>query len=705
MLTYLENDRKTYEERMAEAIADIPLYTSEWTNFNPSDPGITILETLLGFGSLQQESLNDIPFLVKQNLLKLVGFTIRKGKTARLLLSAENVREKVSIPANHKFRIGDMVFETNRQMLIEDRKVLGIYGKKEGEEEFSDFSFLTDREITVPAQIFGEKPGEGDCLYLISDSLPEPGKEMTFFFTLKERYNRNPADKKTDKLFADILWECYTEEGFKEMDARDNTSAFLTSGEVRLWMPDAEAAVFTGAPKHGFCIRARLLHSEYDIRPKLINVDAFLFEVWQKDTICECHGYNHAGEVELVSELAEEAYIDVFVREAKGESYRKYEYSSDPGETGRYYSSARLGYGRYLFRFDRQRRLYGPERGRDCVRIVVYTESVMRRYSLGRVLGYDLQEIELPFDHVVASSFCIIARRSDEKGGYLYDFVRPEKNGEADLYYHLLENDGKIVIEDAGRFIGADLFLAALATTRGEEGNIREGNTLISDAAGGTVDPGIRFYNPGPGTGGAFREKLESVRKRFVEDMETPYTAVTGEDYERVVKTTPGLCIHKAKAEMDEARNLVRIAVKQGTDEDHPRLSEMYQRIIRERMEERRLLTTRVELVQPLYMPVNVSATVYTKMHFENAGKLIEEVIRQKVDYCSSEKNFGDPLRFDEIFRAIEMLDCVEYVYDLSLRPKSFAGAKMQDADVYPAGNCLLYPGEIRVETVTFEGE
>ena len=60
MLIYIENDRKSYEERMEAAIADIPLYTSEWTNFNPSDPGITMLETLLGFATLQQEGMDEI---------------------------------------------------------------------------------------------------------------------------------------------------------------------------------------------------------------------------------------------------------------------------------------------------------------------------------------------------------------------------------------------------------------------------------------------------------------------------------------------------------------------------------------------------------------------------------------------------------------------------------------------------------------------
>ena len=154
---------------------------------------------------------------------------------------------------------------------------------------------------------------------------------------------------------------------------------------------------------------------------------------------------------------------------------------------------------------------------------------------------------------------------------------------------------------------------------------------------------------------------------------------------------------------MDDTRNLVRIAVKQGTDEEFPRLSDIYKRIIRERLEERRLLTTRVELVQPIYMPVNVSATVYVKLHYDNAAARIEEIIREKTDYLHSDKNFGELLKFDEVFHAIEMLDCVEYVYELSLRPKSLSGARMQDADIIPNANCLLYPGDIHVETVTFE--
>ena len=108
-------------------------------------------------------------------------------------------------------------------------------------------------------------------------------------------------------------------------------------------------------------------------------------------------------------------------------------------------------------------------------------------------------------------------------------------------------------------------------------------------------------------------------------------------------------------------------------------------------------------MVQPVYMPVNVLATVYVKLRYEDAAKMIEESIKEHIDYLNSKKNFGELLKFDEVFHSIEMLECVEYVYELSLRPKSLSGAKLIDADILPDNNCLLYPGEIKVETLTFE--
>ena len=82
MLTNRNLAVKEYEQLIEEAIAQIPLYTKEWTNYNPSDPGITILENLTAFSALQQSEINTVTEKAKWKLLALAGFYPEKGKSA-----------------------------------------------------------------------------------------------------------------------------------------------------------------------------------------------------------------------------------------------------------------------------------------------------------------------------------------------------------------------------------------------------------------------------------------------------------------------------------------------------------------------------------------------------------------------------------------------------------------------------------------------
>jgi hypothetical protein len=68
-------DNRTYEDLMQEMIASIPKYTKEWTNFNPSDPGIAILELLAWITETFIFRTNIIPEQSYINFLKLVAGT------------------------------------------------------------------------------------------------------------------------------------------------------------------------------------------------------------------------------------------------------------------------------------------------------------------------------------------------------------------------------------------------------------------------------------------------------------------------------------------------------------------------------------------------------------------------------------------------------------------------------------------------------
>ena len=697
MLVNKNLNDKTYQELISEAIMQIPLYTTEWTNFNPSNPGMTILENLTAFEALQQESIRQVTPQIRQKLLKMLGFTERKGRCARILMSAEGVKEPVELQANQPFYLGDLTFETNRRTRLGGYSLTGVYGQQDG--SFQDYSYLINDDIPKAAMIFGETPGEGDCVYFTADRLPEPGEEMIFYMTLANRFNRNPYEEKGNNTFADLVWECYTGNGYEPMNVADYTSCFLVSGEVRMRMPNTAAAVCEELPKPAYVIRTRVIKADYDVSPKLLSVAGFLFEAWQKETKSVCYTFQKYTKITLNSELMEEGYLQVFCKEEKGSFYRRYEPVSEEGDRGRFYTLEHERYGVNTFSFDRRRFGFAPDKLKNAVKIMVYSEEMMRRFYLGIVQGYDAQELELPVKNIVAESFCIIAKRTDENGEEIFDFVRPNYYEEDSLTYYLLENEGKIVIEDAGVFIGAALYMGSCSITRGQEGNIRKGNHFRT----GKNLQDIVFVNKGPGTGGCFRESIADVRERFLADMNKPYTAVTAADYESIVKRAPGLCIHKVRAVLREERNEVQIAVKPGTDERFPKLSDTYRKSLEQLLEKKRLLTTRVEIVPPVYLPINVKGVIYVKRHYEREQGLIEQTIRDQLDYLESERNFGDVLKFVEVFRAVENLECVEYIYDLTLHPQYPGAAKIRDNDIYPNEDCLCYAGDIQLEIRNYE--
>lgn len=693
MLNHRIPEDKTYEELLSEALMQIPFYSEEWTNLNPSDPGITILENLTAFEVLQQSRIHEMTPAVLKMLLKLVGFEAKKGRCARILLSAKDVREPMLLPANQKFYLGDLCFETNRSIRLDAGCLTGVYGTFEGQTK--NFSYLADREVQVPAYVFGEHPKAGDSLLLTMDGMPSKGEELIFYVTVADRYNRNPFGEKGDSTFAEIVWECYTQEGFVKMHVKDETGGLLTNGEIRMRLPDVEAIPYKEAADGGYAIRATLLRADYDVRPKLMQIDGFLFEAWQKETLSACYTFNRVSSANLSKSLLEGGYLTVFCKEEKGSSYRRYEQSGIPREKGRYYEAKETVDDQVVWQFDRRKFGYGPAKVKNAIKIVIYNEAMMRRYALGKVLGCDHQKIVLPAGHIVAESFSIIAERIDEHGEAIYDFVRPGRYGERDLGYDLYENDGYLMIEEAGDYIGANLYLGALAVTRGEEGNIRSNNIFTAPG----LSSSIRFYNPKPGAKGCYRESLEEVKKRFLADLKKPFVAVTAEDYEKLVMETPKLCIQKVKAYLSGNQNLVRIAVMPGTDEAFPRLSNVYREAIEQQLEEKRLLTTRIEITEPMYTPIDVRGTIYVKRQYENSLELIEEVIRKNIDYIHSERNFGEVLKFDQIFHEIEALDCVEFIYELSMHPQNPSLAKRIEADIVPNENCLCYAGNILLQT------
>ena len=215
------------------------------------------------------------------------------------------------------------------------------------------------------------------------------------------------------------------------------------------------------------------------------------------------------------------------------------------------------------------------------------------------------------------------------------------------------------------------------------------------------IPAGITFSNAAPGVGGCYSETFESMRERFLKDVHQPYVAVCAGDYENIAMSTPGLCIRKARAVMNEALNLVEVVVLPDSEEELPMLSETYRRQIMEQLLERRLLTTRVELVGPKYVSVNVRGTVSVRRGYEKeAEERIREELHRACEYRDNDKTFGETLFYSEVFRALERIDEVDFVYDLSIRPSGGALAKYVDGNIYPDKFVLCKLGNVDIEVI-----
>ncbi|HEY6033003.1 MAG TPA: putative baseplate assembly protein [Kofleriaceae bacterium] len=79
-------DDRTFHDIVEEAISMIPRYAPEWTNHNPSDPGITLIELAAWMTDLLIYRLNQVPDKNYVAFLNLLGIKLRAPRAAKALV-------------------------------------------------------------------------------------------------------------------------------------------------------------------------------------------------------------------------------------------------------------------------------------------------------------------------------------------------------------------------------------------------------------------------------------------------------------------------------------------------------------------------------------------------------------------------------------------------------------------------------------------
>src|ERR671927_1563837 len=78
-------DDRSYQQLRDELVRRIPVYTPEWTDHNPSDPGITLIELFAFLGENLLFRFNQIPEAARLEFLRRLQIPLRPATVARAL--------------------------------------------------------------------------------------------------------------------------------------------------------------------------------------------------------------------------------------------------------------------------------------------------------------------------------------------------------------------------------------------------------------------------------------------------------------------------------------------------------------------------------------------------------------------------------------------------------------------------------------------
>ena len=184
-------DERTFEDIFREARLRIPRYAPEWTDYNESDPGITLLQLFSWFSEMMLYQMNRMPELNYIKFLDLLGMHLKPSQsaTAHLTFTADpKARETPIVP--HLTRIEAPPTESGDPIIFETESGIGLVRNPLVHVQVFDgtgFAEITkaNAEVDVPFQPFGWRPQVGNALYLgfealVKDDQPIPAPAGRF---------------------------------------------------------------------------------------------------------------------------------------------------------------------------------------------------------------------------------------------------------------------------------------------------------------------------------------------------------------------------------------------------------------------------------------------------------------------------------------------------------------------------------------------
>lgn len=619
-----------YEERMREAMAEEALY--------PSSPELTIVEYITAVTSQQKMSILKPDFNMEEYIAALAGFRSRHQEIMRIWAGVEGEYSGFILPANQKFKLGELCFENERPREIWRGNITDIHL-------------------------------EDSCVYLVFDGVPVMEKEIIVYVKCSVQ----------DGLIRKIQWEFLGDGRGYSIEARDSTRGFTRDGEISFNLEDIalQSVKLDFMDRPGYVICGVITNYNSNEEPVIRDVKGAVFPLVQRETL-SCEFVFEAGdECYIYSDIMEEQLIKVYGKREGDKGYCMLERGC--------YDVVRQGFGQYYYKFNENF---------ERVRIFAFSKAVADSYEIGIIYGYEGESFELPFKNIIKDKFSVLVESILPEGGIIFDIVEPKSFGSGGLLYDIDEKKGEIKIIDSGNCTGAKIYIGSLAINYGNEIVVTAGSELWP--VGYSSD--VKFLCAADKLYDGREESFEEVKKRFIKDVYTSSVAVTPEDYEKIVKGLPSVGVDIVKAWADRKKNQVNIAVYVKGMEKGRKISDYAKKIIMEELDRRRIISTKIALVNPVFVKVNVKASVVVRAAPDKIKDKLREIIVSSIDYIKSGRDFGETLLFEEVYGRIAGLKWVDRVNIFTMHPENYVYVSAEGANIKPDNNCLLLSGVINLE-------
>lgn len=702
-------DDQNYYDIVNNARNKIGKLVPEWTDYNVHDPGITLIELFAWLKEMQQFHLDRITSKNQTKFLKLLGIKNDGRMPSKSKVVFEKCKNEIIIPKGTRFVSDGFVFESIEETFISLNKI-----KKavvfDGD-RYLDVS-RTQLEERVAFYAFGRNQRDGSVLYLGFEKGFIKGKKYKFWIDVADDYPvaRNKFTTEGSLKSNNVSWEVLSDGNWRPLYLNyDSTNAFLVDGVVAFEVRDsASKESLLSDDEPCYWIRAKLNQMGCEESPRILKIYNNFTSVQQVKTLSEVHEIkinennlsitldtwlSMFGEIEVQYEVDKDKWMDI---EQKQMKYIK--------------RMKNIKSGKCEFIFDNNQ--YKENKCKNY-RIVCLEPS----FKISRIVG---SSNGMPHQKFLVKDIDMIMKKEavlqvgeilkDKKilwTDWKYtDELEIEPNNK---FCFTINNEREEIIFGDGENgsippIGHNnIRLINCRITNGALGNITRGeiNRIENAYEIGMNNDSFEIYNVNDCIGGKDEDKGELVNQLKIK-LRSLKRAVTLEDYENIVKLTPGLRIDQVKAVTINEGNqtIVKIVVMPYSENKKPIPNEAFIKAVKVHLEKYRLIGTCFEIVLPQYIEVNiyveaVSNIIMTDQVECSIRKHIEEFFQFKGE--KQTRKFGDAIFESDLVSLISKIDDISYVKKVIISAKGGNWTRLKSGDMHLPFNVMACIGEIDV--------